>query len=108
MKVKHGTAIIAASGTTSNAIETGTDNCFVGFYTPASLTGTSFTFQASPDNSTFYNVLDEGTSYSVTVAASRYVSVKPAVFVGARYIKIVSGSTESSERTITTCFREVA
>jgi hypothetical protein len=108
MKVKQVNATIAASGTASTAVETGADSCFVGFYTPAALTGTSFTFQASPDGTTFYNVLEEGTSYSVTVAASRYVSVDPAVFVGCRFLKIVSGSTESSERVIIACFREVA
>jgi len=108
MIVKQVNATIAASGTASSAIETGANNCFVGFYTPAALTGTSFTFQASPDNSTFYNVLDEGTSYSVTVAASRYVAVKPAVFVGARYLKIVSGSAEGAERVVIACLREVA
>jgi hypothetical protein len=111
MRVQHVNAVIANGQTASSAISL-SDNaldfsCFVGFYTPATLTGTSFTFQASSDGSTFVNVLNEGTSYSVTVAASRYVSVEPAVFAGVRFIKIVSGSSEGAERTIVACLREV-
>lgn len=71
--------------------------------TPSSLDGTSFTFYASADGST-YNVMtnQQGTTISATVAASRYVSMDPTVnWRGARWVKLVSNSTESAARSIT-------
>ena len=95
------TVTIESSGTTSSARDLNGLGNLVALVTPATLTGTSFTFQASVDGSTYNNVYNEGTQYSVTVAASRYVALDPAVFAGAQYVKVVSGSTEAAERTIT-------
>jgi hypothetical protein len=39
--------------------------------------------------------------YSVTVGTSRYVALDPAVFAGVKWVKVVSGSSEAAERTIT-------
>ena len=95
------TVTIESSGTTSSARDLNGLGNLVALVTPSTLTGTSFTFQASVDGSTYNNVYNEGTQYSVTVAASRYVALDPAVFAGAQYVKVVSGSTEAAERTIT-------
>jgi glucose dehydrogenase len=105
----YATATIAASGTTSDAVDC-TRNQFVGFYTPASLTGTAITFTASNDNSTYVTVLEVGgaATYSVTAAASRYIPLDPRVFAGAQYVKLVSGSTEASARSITCVLRPVS
>jgi hypothetical protein len=95
------TVTIESSGTTSSARDLNGLGNLVALVTPSALTGTSFTFQASVDGTTYNNVYNEGTQYSVTVAASRYVALDPAVFAGAQYVKVVSGSSEAAERTIT-------
>ena len=95
------TVTIESSGTTSSARDLNGLGNLVALVTPSALTGTSFTFQASTDGSTYNAVYNEGTQYSVTVAASRYVALDPSVFAGAQYVKVVSGSTEAAERTIT-------
>ena len=108
MTIKQASLTIAINETVSSSIELNEDRAFVGFYVPASFTGTAISFQASSDNSTFVTLLNEGSAYSLTVAASRYVSVDPAVFVGCRYIKLVSGTSEAAARTLTVCLRGVA
>lgn len=57
-------------------------------WTPAALT-----FQGSYDGVTYANVYDNtGTEVSVTVAASRYVTLPPTLLPGVRYIKVRSGT----------------
>lgn len=92
---------IESSGTTSSAATLYGRGNLVALETPSALTGTSFTFQASTDGSTYVPVYNEGTQYSVTVGTSRFVSLDPAVFAGVKYVKVVSGSTEAAGRTIT-------
>lgn len=72
------------------------------FLTPASLTGTSFTFQGSIDGGTTFTTMKYsfGTSVSYTVAANGLYILEPADFVGVDAIKIVSGSSEAADRTI--------
>lgn len=41
-----------------------------------------------------------GTVLSYTVASSRYVAIDPVAFLGAKFIKIVSGSSEAAARTL--------
>ena len=106
---RYTTATIAASGTTSDAVDC-TRNSIVGIYTPAALTGTALTFTSSSDNSTFVTVLEVGgaATYSVTMAASRYIPVDPRVFAGMQHVKLVSGSTEASARAFTCVLRPVS
>lgn len=92
---------IASGGTTSTAHTVKTGSRVLAFETPASLTGVSFTFEASADGGTTYRQLYSGSSaYSLTVGASRYVAVDQDVFEGVRLFRIVSGSTEAATRTI--------
>lgn len=98
--LQQGTVTIALQGTTSASYAVRANHCLVAFITPAALTGTAFTFQASFDAETFTNVYNAGTEYSVSVGASRFVAVDPNVFQGAKYIKVVSGSQEAAARTI--------
>lgn len=81
-------------------------NGFVGFITPAALTGTAFTFEGSIDNSTFtalYNA--DNSAFSITVSASRYYCLNPADFLGMRYVRLVSNATEGAARTVTVITR---
>jgi hypothetical protein len=73
----------------------------LGLVTPAALTGTACTFEGSIDGSTFRPLYDQGTQYSVNVGTSRYVALKPEVMQSAKYLKVVSGSSEGALRTIT-------
>lgn len=101
------TVTIANNATTSSAIDCRKMQ-LVGFYTPAALTGTAWSLQASHDGTNFFTVLDEGDAYSKTMAASRYISVKPQLTAGMHYVKIVSGSTELGERSLVAVKRPVS
>lgn len=100
-RIDYDTVTIASSGTVSTAIQL--DGVIpVGIITPAALTGTSMSFQFSHDDSTFnalYNT--SGTLVSITVAASRWIGLDKEDYLGAKSLKVVSGSTEAAERTIT-------
>lgn len=103
------TATIAASGTTSSTVDC-TRYQLVGFFTPAALTGTAITFTASPDNSTFYTVREVGGAAvkSETVTTGSYYPLDPRVFAGLQYVRLVSGSTEASARSIICVLRPVS
>ena len=96
---------IAISGTVSTIVDL-IGKVPVGIIPPAALTGTAFTIQLSEDGSTFYNFYNtSGTQASITVAVDRWIGFTPGDFAGARYMKLVSGSTEAAERTITIVMR---
>jgi hypothetical protein len=63
-------------------------------------------FEVSADGSTYVPMYDKsGSQYSVTVSTSRGILLPPADFAGWPYIKVVSGSTEGSDRIITVLTR---
>lgn len=101
------TVTIANNEQASSAIDCRKQQ-LVGFYTPASMTGTAFSLQASHDGTNFFTVLDEGDAYSKTMASSRYISVKPQLTAGMHYVKIVSGTAESGAKTLTAVVRPVS
>ena len=80
---------------------------------PSAWTAASITFQASHNNSTWGNIYDkDGTEYTLTTAASRYVLLNPADFASVRGLKVRSGTAASAvnqeaARTITLVLREV-
>lgn len=98
------TATVAVSGTTSGAVDlSGTD--IVGIFVPSTFDGTSITFTASTTiDGTYVAVQDgDGSTFSLTTTASRYVPVKNlALISGLRYIKIVTGSSQTSTDTVFT------
>lgn len=60
---------------------------------PASWTAANLTFQVSYDGTTFANLYDEaGNEITVTAAASRVIAVDVGTFIGARYLKVRSGT----------------
>jgi len=75
----------------------------VGFETPAALTGTAMTFTVASAAAGTHKALKTsgGSALSFTVAASGYYSVDPVNFWGVRILKLVSGSAEGAERTLT-------
>jgi hypothetical protein len=102
------TATWGSAGTPSDAIDLGAETlCGVVF--GATFTGTTMTFTASDTfGGTYVPLYDDlGTQLSVTVSTSRFVRVKPADFAGVRFIKLVSGSSESQGRTAQVASREI-
>ena len=60
---------------------------------PASWTAADLTFQASFDGSTYADMFDEeGNEVTVDAAASRYILLDPARWLGVRNLKIRSGA----------------
>lgn len=120
-EIVHKEVVISSGGTVSTASSYNDDRTgastpqatsltLVGFYTPAALTGTAMTFQAAPNASgTYVEVVDgaTGSAYSVTVAASKYIALDPAKTYGINQVKLVSGSSEAADRTITLVYRRV-
>jgi hypothetical protein len=101
------TAVIttSTSQTVSSAVDLG-GTTFVGIYTPATLTSTSISFQASHDNITFSPVENgSGSAISITVSGSEYVPLNPADFAGVQFIKVIAGSNEAADRTFTLALR---
>lgn len=96
------TATIANGQTVSGAVDLGSKRLFA-IVTPAALTSTAMTFQASHDGSTYNAVYDEsGSQLSYTVSTSRYIVISsPARWIGVRYLKVVGGSAEGGARSIT-------
>ncbi len=98
------TATVAATGTTSGAVDlSGTD--LVGIFVPSTFDGTTITITASTAiDGTFVAVQDgDGSTFTLTTTASRYVPVKNlALISGLRYIKLVAGSTQNTTDTVFT------
>lgn len=94
------TVTILNGTTVSNAIDL-QEAEVVAVITPAALTGVAITFQASHDGVTYKQVTKEdGTAYSITVAASKYVNIPRTALNGVRFLKLVSGSAEGADRDI--------
>lgn len=102
------TATIASGQTTSPEVDLG-GSTLVGLFMPAAFTGTAITFTtAATTGGTFVAVYDSsGNAISATVSTSRYVALSPTTFAGLRFIKLVSGSSEGGNRTITLATRPV-
>lgn len=113
MSMTASTAVTIASGTSlSGVVDTGGATPLA-IIMPASWTTANLTFQASANNSTYNNLYkDDGTEYTVTAAASEYIRLVAADFVGIRYLKVRSGTsgtpvTQGADRIVTVVTREV-
>lgn len=79
---------------------------FVGFVIPSAFTGTAVTFTGSVDGTNFFALYNsDNTAYSITVGTSRFYCLNPADFLGMRYVRLVSGSSEAAARTISIATR---
>lgn len=104
------TVTIAASGTTSDAINL-SGLQLVAIDTPSALTGTALTFTASISLGGTYDAVREvggAAAYSVTMGASQWIPLNVNVFAGIPFLKIVSGSTEAAARTFNLICRPVS
>ena len=75
----------------------------VGVQLPTTFTGTTMTFEASSAIDGTFVAVKAGTSgaaLSYTVAQATWAALDPKDFYGLNFIKIVSGSSESADRTL--------
>lgn len=74
----------------------------IGLILPSALTSTALTIKASSTLGGTYNDVynSSGSQFSVTVAASRFVSFSPSDFAALRYIKLNMGTAEGADRVI--------
>lgn len=100
---KATTVRIANGGTATATITLDLNKIPLALDIPAAFTGTSISFKASalssgPLDPLYY----ESTLYTVSVGASRFISLNRAAFEGVRFIQLVSnaGSGEGADRDI--------
>lgn len=100
---KATTVTIANAGTTTPTISLDPSKIPLSLEMPAAFSGTAITFKASSLNGgTPVPLYYEGTLYSVSVGASRFISLNRAVFEGIKFLQLVSnaGAGESAARDI--------
>ena len=74
----------------------------VGLFTSSAFDGTTLTFTVSDALAGTYVTLQwDGSDYTVTTAASKYVALDPTKFAGVRYMKIVTGTSQTGDTVIT-------
>ena len=107
--IREASATIANAAATSDSVELALGQ-LMGLIFPASMTGTTMTFTMCQTLSgTYVGVKDVGgaADYSVTVTSSKYVPLDPRIFAGCKYVKLVSGSSETGAKVITCVIRPV-
>ena len=108
-RTKSEVALIDISEDASNSIAINCDNMLLsGIVFPATMTGTTITFDYSVDGTTYVDVKEtDGTEVSYTVSAGDMVRVDPSgwAFAGGGFLRVTSGSTEAADRKIKLIFR---
>lgn len=95
-KPKQVPATIANGASLSASIDLESQS-LVGIHMPATWTAANLTFQVSEDGTTFDNLYDvNGVEKTINAAASRYIYVSPAEWVGVRFIKVRSGTSAAA------------
>ena len=99
---------VSANATTSSAAQC--DGLLLsGIVFPATMTGTTVTFDFSFDGTNFVDVVEtDGTEVEYTVTAGDVVRVDPSgwAFASLGFLRIVSGSSEAADRTINLIFKQ--
>lgn len=99
---------IASGQTTSGSLDL-QGRGLVAILMPSTFTGTSISFQISPDNVTFYDCYNtSNTQLTCSVTQGRAYLFLPSDLVAIRYIKIVSNVTEGGTRVLTLISRDLA
>jgi hypothetical protein len=99
--------VIASGQTDSGAVNIPADLSLVAIDKPDT-TGTALQFKGSSDGTTYTDIWYDGAVYSETVpATAAMISLQAGALYPYRQIKVVSGSSEASERTLTLMFKNV-
>jgi hypothetical protein len=87
---------IASGQSLSDIVDVGSKT-LLGIIMPSAWTAANLTIQVSTDGTNFYDVYDGlGTEKTITAAANRYIIIDPTDFVGAKYIKVRSGTAAAA------------
>lgn len=110
-RINQKTATIPAGSSLSDAFQLSSSETLTALEIPDVWTSASLTFQAGLN--TPKNVITNTGEYTISgVVAGSFISIDLSVFVGARYIKIRSGTSgvpvnQASVRTITVITTEI-
>jgi hypothetical protein len=112
MKIRELPSTIANGAATGSAVNVaaGTDPgmALCAVYVPASFNQTAMAFEGSMDGTTWFDVLKEdGTDYSVTVAAGKATVLDITKLCGFSRIRPVMGGNVNADYTVTFIAREV-
>jgi len=106
---KSEVALIDVSEDASNSVGVNVENMLLcGVVFPATMTGTTITFDHSEDNTAWADVKEtDGTDVSYTVSAGDVVRVDPSgwAFASEGWLRITSDGTEVADREIKLFFR---
>ena len=95
------TLTVSLSGSTSSAAVDLGGASIIAIVPDADWTGTILTFQASVDDTNYYDVYDEeGAKVSYTVATVLYTAIPPATAIAMDQVKIVSDQSETATVTL--------
>ena len=103
-------AVIPAAGTDSGTITVPTGKTLLGFQTRSVLVGTTLKFKAAIiDTGTpvLMRTVDGSADISVAVIPNRHYPVNPSNFESVKFLKVVSGSTETGGATIDLVFGQI-
>lgn len=101
-RIEQGTVVISSGQTESTEIDLN-GTTLVGVMTPATITSTTLTFKAALTSGGTFNAVTgtSGSAISYTISAGKYFAIDPKDFHGVRYLKLVGGSSEGADRTLT-------
>ena len=106
---KSEVALIDVSEDASNSEGVNVENMLLcGVVFPATMTGTTITFDYAVDNSSWVDVFEtDGTEVSYTISAGNVVRIDPSgwAFASNGYIRVTSDGTEAADRKIKLLFR---
>jgi hypothetical protein len=106
---KSEVALIDVSEDASNSEGVNVENMLLcGVVFPATMTGTTITFDYAVDNSSWVDVFEtDGTEVSYSVSAGNVVRIDPSgwAFASNGFIRVTSNGTEAADRKIKLLFR---
>ena len=106
---KSEVALIDVSEDASNSEGVNVENMLLcGVVFPATMTGTTITFDYAVDNSNWVDVFEtDGTEVSYSVSAGNVVRIDPSGWASASngFIRVTSNGTEAADRKIKLLFR---
>lgn len=106
---KSEVALIDVSADASNSEGVNVENMLLcGVVFPATMTGTTITFDYAVDNSSWVDVFEtDGTEVSYSISAGNVVRIDPSgwAFASNGFIRVTSNGTEAADRKIKLLFR---
>jgi hypothetical protein len=101
-----GRTVTVTNGSTFSDAKNLGARTLLGLRFPSQFDGTTVTFLGCDTQAGTYDPLysDDGSLYTVTCAASRYVAVDYTKFLGVLWVKVVTGTTQATTDTIITLY----